>query len=402
MKKKVLALLVTFVMMFTMVGCNAQGVELINELKAVSTWEAMETKSNLDLSFTYQGESFKANAEVVSYSNSKDLQMEATMTIKNVEFSGQKIDVTKAPFKISPIKFYMDGMKFYVSTSFIKDVAAMAGVDPSTLVDVSKDYLALDLTSAMEMSGMSKEQITKLSSQGFDIYANSKVEVPVTKKDNTYTIELKDSQLVDAFFDLCAEAIDAQAATLTETYKAMGLTDDQIKEALAQAKAIYGPETKAIIKPMVTGSTAKASYTFNKDSYVADMSAAIKVAVDKEKFDISLAEKSEVKKVDKKAINFPTSVKAYTMEDLMAMATPSQVIEVAQKDCIVEKGVTYVPLKATLAKVGLNISNFDSKTKTAYIKEINNMPIKCVVKKGVSYVSVDQLAELGLVCEITK
>ena len=192
MKKKVLALLVTFVMMFTMVGCNAQGVELINELKTVSTWEAMETKSNLDLSFTYQGESFKANAEVVSYSNSKDLQMEATMTIKNVEFSGQKIDVTKAPFKISPIKFYMDGMKFYVSTSFIKDVAAMAGVDPSTLVDVSKDYLALDLTSAMEMSGMSKEQITKLSSQSFDIYANSKVEVPVTKKDNTYTVELKD------------------------------------------------------------------------------------------------------------------------------------------------------------------------------------------------------------------
>lgn len=86
-EEKVLALLVTFVMMFTMVGCNAQGVELINELKTVSTWEAMETKSNLDLSFTYQGESFKANAEVVSYSNSKDLQMEATMTIKNVEFS---------------------------------------------------------------------------------------------------------------------------------------------------------------------------------------------------------------------------------------------------------------------------------------------------------------------------
>lgn len=401
MKKKVLALLVTFVMMFTMVGCNAQGVELINELKTVSTWEAMETKSNLDLSFTYQGESFKANAEVVSYSNSKDLQMEATMTIKNVEFSGQKIDVTKAPFKISPIKFYMDGMKFYVSTSFIKDVAAMAGVDPSTLVDVSKDYLALDLTSAMEMSGMSKEQITKLSSQSFDIYTNSKIDVPIIKKDNTYTVELKDSQLVDTFFDFCVEVVDAQTDTLTETYKAMGLTDDQIKEVLAQVKAIYGPETKAMIKPMINGSTAKASYTFNKDSYVADMSAAIKVAVDKEKFDISVAEKSEVKKVDKKAITFPTSVKVYTMEDLMAMTTPSQVIEVAQKDCIVEKGVTYVPLKATLAKVGLTVG-YDSKAKTTYIKELNNMPVKSIVKKGVSYVSVDQLAELGLVCEITK
>lgn len=55
------------------------------------------------------------------------------------------------------------------------------------------------------------------------------------------------------------------------------------------------------------------------------------------------------------------------MEDLMAMATPSQVIEVAQKDCIVEKGVTYVPLKATLAKVGLTVG-YDSKAKQLILK----------------------------------
>ncbi len=401
MKKKILALLVTFVMMLTMVGCNAQGVELLNQLKTVSTWEATESKSNVDLGFTYDGESFKANAEIVSYSNSKDLQMEATMTIKSIEFAGQKLDVTKEPFKLSPIKFYMDGMKFYVSTGVVKDVAAMIGVDPATLVDVSKDYIALDLTSAMEMSGMTKEQLTQLSSQNFDIYANSKVDVPVTKKDKTYTIELKESQLVDAFFDLCNEAVDSQSAVLTETYKAMGLTDEQIKEVLAQVKTVYGPETKAMVKPMVAGSTAKASYTFDKDSYLADIAANIKLTVEKEKIDISVAEKSEVKKVAKKAITFPTSVKTYTMEDLMALATPSQVIEVAKKDCIVEKGVTYVPLKATLAKVNLTVG-YDNKTKTTYIKELNNYPVKSIVKKGVSYVTVEQLAELGLVCEIVK
>ena len=398
MKKKVLALLVTLVMMFTMVGCNAQGVELINQLKTVSNWEAIETTSNLDLSITYQGEPIKVNVGLVSYTNNKDLQMEATMTINSIEVSGQKMDVTKAPVKLSPIKFYMDGMKFYVSTDIIKDVAKISGIDPSTIADVTKDYLMLDLTSTMEMAGMTKEQITKLSSQSFDIYTNSKVEVPITKKDNTYSVELKDSQLVDAFFDLCLEATDAQAATLTETYKTMGLTDDQIKEALAQVKAIYGPETKAMVKPMMTGSSAKASYTFDKDNYATDMSATIKLAVDKDKIDISISDQSKVKKVDKKAIAFPTSVKAYTMEDLMGMATPSQVIEVAKKECVVEKGVTYVPLKATLAQVGLTVS-YDSKTKTTYIKELD-MPVKVLVKKGVSYVTIEQLEEIGIACEV--
>ena len=398
MKKKVLALLVTLVMIFTMVGCNAQGVELMNQLKTVSNWEAIETTGNLDLSITYQGTPIKVNVGIVSYTNSKDLQMEATMTINSIEVAGQKMDVTKAPFKLSPVKFYLDGMKFYVGTDIIKDVAAMTGVKPETIIDVTKDYLMMDLTSTMETAGMTKEEITKLSSQSFDIYTNSKVEVPITKKDNTYSVELKDAQLIDAFFDFYLEAIEAQTATLTETYKTMGFTDDQIKEVLAQVKAAYGPETKAMVKTMVTGSSAKASYTFDKDNYATDMSVTIKLAVDKEKIDISLSDQSKVKKVDKKAIAFPTNVKVYTMEDLMGMATPSQVIEVAKKDCIVEKGVTYVPLKATLAQVGLTVS-YDSKTKTTYIKELA-IPLKVLVKKGVSYMSIEQLEEIGVVCEV--
>ncbi len=401
MKKKVLALLVTLVMIFTMVGCNAQGVELINQLKTVSNWEAMETTSNLDLSITSQGETVKVNVGLVSYTNSKDLQMEATMTINTIEVSGQKIDVASAPFELSPIKFYMDGMKFYVSTDIFKDIAAILGIKPETIIDVTKDYLMMDLTSTMETSGMTKEQIAKLSSQSFDIYANSKVEVPITKKDNTYTVELKDSQLVDAIFDFYLEALDSQTTTLTEAYKKMGLTDEQIKETLAQVKVIYGPETKAMVKPMLAGSSAKASYTFDKDSYATDMSATIKLAVDKDKVDVSISGQSKVKKVDKKAITFPTSVKAYTMEDLMGMATPnqvSQVVEVAKKDCVVEKDVTYVPLKATLAQVGLTAS-YDSKTKTTYIKELD-MPVKVLVKKGVSYVSIELLEEIGISCEV--
>ena len=106
MKKKVMSLLVTIVMMFTMVGCNATGVELLNQLKTVAEWEAMETTSNLDFSVTYQGQTVKVNVGLVSYTNSKDLQMEATMTINSIEMGGMKIDVTKAPYKLSPIKFY--------------------------------------------------------------------------------------------------------------------------------------------------------------------------------------------------------------------------------------------------------------------------------------------------------
>lgn len=401
MKKRIVALLVTFIMMFTMVGCNAQGVELLSELKTVSTWEALESKSSVELGVTYQGESFKVNADIVSYTNNKDLQMEATMTIKSVEAAGQKLDVTKAPFKLSPIKFYMDGMKFYMNTSIIKEIAAMIGADPASMVDISKDYIALDLTSALEMAGMSKEQLTQLSNQNFDIYANSKVALPVTKKDKTYTIELKDYELIDVLFDFCNEVMETETAVLTDTYKAMGLTDEQIKEALVQAKAIYGPETKAMVKPMLAGSSARASYTFDKTSYLVDVAANLKLTVDNETAGISITEKSQVKKAATKVIAFPKSVKVYTMEDLTALTKPIQVIQVAKKDCITQGGVTYVPLKATLAKAELTVG-YDSKTKTTYIKELNNMPIKTVVKKGVSYVTVEQLAELGIVCEIVK
>lgn len=400
MKKKVLALLTTLFMLFSFTGCNTEGISLAKELDKVASWEAIEESGSMNIDMTVAGESVKLVADYVAYSNQKDLQMEMTLTPKAVEASGIKIDLTQGTYKLSPIKMYMDGMKFYVSTSYITELCGFVGVDPSTAVDVSKEYLALDLTDFMKTSGLDLEELKNSSASSYATYEDFNIQLPIKQEGRKYTVELTADQMVDTFFGLVIESIDSQSELLKETYKAMGLTDAQIDEVLAQVKMVYGDETKAVVKPAIKGSTAKAAFNFEDDKYTTDLSAAIKVTVEGESININMTMNDTVKKASKKAITFPTSVKTYTMEDLMGFAMSSaNTVQVAKADVVVQNNVTYVPVKATLANVGIVDISFNAKEKTVTLNDFG-MKIPVIVKGNTSYTSVATLQNLGINVEI--
>lgn len=400
MKKKVLALLTTLFMLFSFTGCNTEGISLAKELDKVASWEAIEESGSMNIDMTVAGESVKLVADYVAYSNQKDLQMEMTLTPKAVEASGIKIDLTQGTYKLSPIKMYMDGMKFYVSTSYITELCGFVGVDPSTAVDVSKEYLALDLTDFMKTSGLDLEELKNSSASSYATYEDFDIQLPIKQEGRKYTVELTADQMVDTFFGLVIESIDSQSELLKETYKAMGLTDAQIDEVLAQVKMVYGDETKAVVKPAIKGSTAKAAFNFADDQYTTDLSAAIKVTVEGESININMTMNDTVKKASKKAITFPTSVKTYTMEDLMGLAMSSaNTVQVAKADVVVQNNVTYVPVKATLANVGIVDISFNAKEKTVTLNDFG-MKIPVIVKGNTSYTSVATLQNLGINVEI--
>lgn len=400
MKKKVLALLTTLFMLFSFTGCNTEGISLAKELDKVASWEAIEESGSMNIDMTVAGESVKLVADYVAYSNQKDLQMEMTLTPKAVEASGIKIDLTQGTYKLSPIKMYMDGMKFYVSTSYITELCGFVGVDPSTAVDVSKEYLALDLTDFMKTSGLDLEELKNSSASSYATYEDFNIQLPIKQEGRKYTVELTADQMVDTFFGLVIESIDSQSELLKETYKAMGLTDAQIDEVLAQVKMVYGDETKAVVKPAIKGSTAKAAFNFEDDKYTTDLSAAIKVTVEGESININMTMNDTVKKASKKAITFPKSVKTYTMEDLMGLAMSSaNTVQVAKADVVVQNNVTYVPVKATLANVGIVDISFNAKEKTVTLNDFG-MKIPVIVKGNTSYTSVATLQNLGINVEI--
>lgn len=400
MKKKVLALLTTLFMLFSFTGCNTEGISLAKELDKVANWEAIDESGSMNIDMTVAGESVKLAADYVAYSNQKDLQMEMTLTPKSVEASGIKLDLTQGTYKLSPIKMYMDGMKFYVSTSYITELCGFVGVDPSTALDVSKEYLALDLTAFMESSGLNLEELKKSSASSYATYEDFDIQLPIKQDGRKYTLELTADQMVDTFFGLVIESIDSQSELLKETYKAMGLTDAQIDEVLAQVKMVYGDETKAVVKPAIKGSTAKAVFNFEDDKYTTNLSAAIKVTVEGESININMTMNDTVKKASKKATTFPTSVKTYTMEDLMSLTMSSaNTVQVAKADVVVQNNVTYVPVKATLANVGIVDISFNAKEKTVTLNDFG-MKIPVIVKGNTSYTSVATLQNLGINVEI--
>lgn len=400
MKKKVLALFTTLFMLFTLVGCNTEGLSLAKELDKVAGWEAIEESGSMNINMAVAGESVKLAADYVAYSNQEDLQMEITLTPKSIEVSGVKVDLAQGVYKLSPIKMYMDGMKFYVSTSYITELCGFVGIDPSTAVDVSKEYLALDLTDLMETSGLDLEVLKNSSASNYDTYENLNVQLPIKQEGRKYTLELTSDQMVDSFFGLVLESMDSQADVLKETYKSMGLTDAQIDEVLAQVKVIYGDVTKEMVKPAIKGSTAKVAFNFGDSKYTTDLSADIKVNVEGESISMNMTLKDTVKKAAKKAIAFPTSVKMYTMEDIMSLVSGTMpTVQVAKSDVLVKDNVVYAPVRSTLKSVGITDITFNAKEKTVMLNDFG-IAIPVVVKGNTSYASVDTLQSLGVYVEV--
>ena len=308
-------------MMLTMAGCTASGTSLLGELKQVATWEAQDTAGTFDFEFT-NGEGKDATkvgitAECKGYTNTKALQAECTFTVKQIQYNGATIDLTKGAYKLSPITMYMDGMKFYVSTTPIKEIAKMLGEDISSVEALKADYVAIDMTAEGKAAGIDLTKIDEIYAQGFKIYENSKIELEVKQDGRKYAIELNADQIVDKYIEFLTEVMNNPLTV--STYKQLGLTDEQIAEQTKQVAEIF-KGVAGELKTYIKGSTAKVNYTFTDDSYtsVMELNGAYDISGEKGKLVIKCT--SSAKKAAAKAVVIPTNAKVYTMAEIEKLA----------------------------------------------------------------------------------
>lgn len=334
MRKKLLALLATLCMMFSLVGCSSEGASLIKEFQEVAKWEASEQAGTMAFDIVAGDQKFKLALDYTAYTAADKLQMEMTVTPKTLEVNGVALDLTQGKMKLSPVKVYMDGLKMYLSSSYLKEVLAIAGADEKEVagvIDLSKDYIAIDVTDMYKEMGIDVNTYVKDTKKTVeDFYAElakSNEKLSIKQDGRKYTIELSADEMVKAGMSLVVKSVEMQKGTLEKEYKAMGLSDEEIKAVMAEFEKLTSDEALAPVKEMIKGSTAKVVLTFEDGKETSEMDLNVNVAVGEDKVAIKFTMKDDAKKAAVKEVKMPTSAKVYTMNDLMALETATETVE---------------------------------------------------------------------------
>lgn len=328
MKKKLLALVTTVLMLFSFVGCSTEGTALIKEMEKVNAWEAAEETGTMSVDLSFGETTGKMTLDYSAYTSNKDLKLDMTITPKSLEMNGATLDLTKGTYKLSPVKVYMDGVKMYMSSSYIKELLAIAGVETVDSIDLSKDYIALDLTDMCSQMGVDVKELIEEKQSVAEQYAEfDDIKLPIKQEGRKYTIELSADEMITAGLNMYVKSIESQKDVLTAEYKALGLSDAEIKEVMAQLSELSNDETVKELKEVLKGSTVKTVLSYEDDKQTTEISCGINVTVEDQKFVANFSMKDIAKKAAKKEIKMPTSVTTYTMNDLMSAAIASEVEE---------------------------------------------------------------------------
>ena len=241
MRKKLLALATAVFMIFSFAGCSAEGTALLKEMEKVSAWEATEQTGTMNFEVAAGESTIKFDLDYKAYTIPETLQMDMTVNAKSCSMDDKTIDLTKGTYKLSPIKMYMDGLKMYISSAFIKEVCGIAGEDATEVMDLSKDYIAYDMTDTYAQMGIDVKKLAEenanMSKELFSELEKTGAAVSIKQEGRKYT-ELSAEEMVSAGLKLYAKSFEMQKDTLTQTYKDLGLTEEQIKEAMAQVEAL--------------------------------------------------------------------------------------------------------------------------------------------------------------------
>ena len=342
MKKKLLALATVVFMIFSFAGCSAEGTALLKEMEKVCAWEATEQTGTMNFEVAAGESTIKFDLDYTAYTIPETLQMDMTVNAKSCSVDDKTFDLTKGTYKLSPIKMYMDGLKMYISSTFIKEVCGIAGEDATEVMDLSKDYIAYDMTDTYAQMGIDVKKLAKdsvnMSKELFSELEKAGIAVAVKQEGRKYTVELSAEEMIKAGIKLYAKSFEMQKDTLTKTYKQAGLTDEQIKEVMTQVQAVGSDEMVATYKEMFNGSTAKYVVEYTDDTQKTEMTFDMKVNVEEEKVAVKFTMTDHAKKAAKKEIKMPTSVKAYTMDDIMNLAAAQA--ETAVEEAAVEEAET--------------------------------------------------------------
>ena len=314
MLKKVIASVITFMMIFTLTGCNETNMELLSKLSQASNWEAVKNEETIEVLMNYDGETVTVELESETYINSKDLQVEGSITLKSMAVNGEKRDLTSGEYKISPLEFYVDGFKVCIGTDAIKDIFEKIGITVPSELDPA--YVGIDMTKELNqyltLSGMSMEDIIAESKASIEKIAKLNVDMPTKRSGNTYTIKFDDSNMVDLLMDVMVEVYKMDGGVLDQ----IELSEEEKTEVITQLEKEKTGESAELTKQMLKGSIADVKFTTTDDSIDTDINMDFKIDTGYEKLGLTANMSSKSAKAEVKNVEFPNGTRVYTIEEL--------------------------------------------------------------------------------------
>jgi hypothetical protein len=309
MKKKIVAMLMASLMMLGATGCSTEGLNLYKEIEKTSTWDYEETKGDMTVSVQAEDETVNLKASFTGYSNAKEMQAYVDLNINEIS-----VGVIEAPIKISPVKLYVDKSTIYISKTYFTDLFAASGSPvPEGFKAIKAEYIGIDTAGELQAGTIDKEKAQLLFEK---LFKDSKIKMPITQKDRSYTIELDSSQMVDLSVQFISEMMSK--IDILNEYSDTGITQEEI-DAQKEETLLALNQGKEAIKPMVDGSDLKVTYTFKDDSYTQAMDMGLKITAGEAPVIVKVAVKSEGTKAVKKDITLPTSKAIYSMEEFMEL-----------------------------------------------------------------------------------
>ncbi len=397
-KKMALSMLV-LIMTLSLLGCNQTSVDLLNDLERSSNWEAINQDQSMVIEMNFGDENVVVDLSMTSYVNNENIQMEAELTINSVSYNGMKFNLSEGMFKVSPFKIYLDGYKLFMSTQFLKDINGIMDGGLDDEMDLTREYIALDMKEYLEMTGIDINEMVDMQKESLDLLKSLDVDLPINKNGDTYTIDLDDSEMVNIFFDYLLEVSKAQL----ELYYAAGATNDEIAQLKVELEDMYGKETREEIIPYIEGSKTSGEFMIGENNAISNIDLQINISKELTgvESNISIRSTTNTDKAPCREVKFPTDVRVYDIEELMygdlEQVPPSEMllVEVKMGDILYINGENYVPAKSALANIGLTLV-YDQATKKVCIAEYDNEPIDLLIVNGVSYLSFNQMNSFGM------
>ncbi|MEG2895196.1 MAG: hypothetical protein RR887_06385 [Niameybacter sp.] len=410
MKKKLFPmLLLALALVFT--GCSTTQLEFWSKCQESSNWAASTIKGTMNMDMTMQGETMKMVMTMDGIANTEDMSSELTM---NMDMSAAGMDM-----KMHDIQIFMKDGKMYMSKNYFVQLFETSGLPvPASFANPEVEFITFtddnaQIAMIMEMTqqGMLADK-EKYADMMKDISTELGLDVEITKKDNTYTIDLDEKEML-AFVKQIILTTANNMESLNKKYN-LNIPDEDITALKAQMDEVKVQLDQLIplAEAMVKGNV-KVDYTFGKDQVNEKMTMNMTIPVlDNAVFNMTMD--MVVGKAEAKEIVAPTKVLEMTQAELMNEMMPQMVVinrldntlmnAMGQSEScqvIVKNNEVYIPAKLTLGYLGQEVK-YDAVAKKAGIEVGGTFKaLNTISEKGISYVSLTEVQNLGYTVEAT-
>ena len=361
--KRTLVVVLVIVSMLSTLSFASADTNYWNDMRSVYEWDGVESDQKMEISIdVYDEFSGQYKIDMFSIGNLEDYSSYVELFVGDVN----------GELNIPDIKMYTNNSDIYINKEAI--LALLSAMDLAEDVDIKEEYILFrNETSNVDIN---RDFIYEILAFVEDMDLG--VDLGMVQEGNTYTLELDSDKMID-LLDAYMRYIITNIDNLPEEFMQPGMeiSAEEKAEVLREYNENVGPY-KEIAKEFLKGSYYKSKTTIEEDRYGSDMETFIKAPM----AEVKITSIANSKKIDLPEIQFPTSVKVVTEEDLQEFILKG----IGFNENVGNMEVVEGELKAIIEMDGsyIKIDGFDA--------ELGSLDLE--LKDGRSYVSVDEINNL--------